>query len=269
MDYSEFIDLVLSGEKKEGPTPSPTKEAQGAYVPEQEIWKPVEGYDYPSEVSNLGGVRIMDNTGATESRILKVSYCHDCRGRRYVGTNLYKGGEKKYALIHRLVADAFLPPAEKSQIYVGFKDGDPYNCRADNLLRCTRSEIRMKDGRMKEITEKWKESKDSHECREVLQYDKSGTFLKEYKDIYEACAAMGVVRTGLARTCCSDHAVCAGYQWKYKGSKKVVKPVPRILQIDEEGNVIDAFYLSKDAETVTGIKAGSIRKAAEEMKGKT
>lgn len=96
-----------------------------------EEWKIIE--DYPNySVSNLGRVR-NDKTG----RILTAHK----RGRRntyYLYVNLFQG-KIIGRLIHRLVAEAFIPnPEQKSE--VNHIDGNTFNNAVDNLEWVSHSE---------------------------------------------------------------------------------------------------------------------------------
>ena len=87
----------------------------------EEIWKTLDGYDYPYEVSNLGQVR--GHYGLLTP--------HDCGTAATVC--LQRNGRSYTKRVHTLVAQAFVPNPE-GLIYVRHKDGDRMNCRADNLV---------------------------------------------------------------------------------------------------------------------------------------
>jgi hypothetical protein len=96
----------------------------------QEIWKPVPGYETRYEVSNYGRIRSFVIGGSRDGseRILRGG---NLRGYRML--ILCKDGEHKSALIHRLVAMAFLgmPPTEKHQ--VNHLNYDKADNRVENL----------------------------------------------------------------------------------------------------------------------------------------
>ena len=96
---------------------------------DKEIWKDIEGYEGLYQVSNLGRVKSLDRI--------------DCRGQHlkgklikplptkqeYVRVGLCKNGIRKHFMIHRLVAQAFIP----QHITVNHKDGNKSNNTVDNL----------------------------------------------------------------------------------------------------------------------------------------
>ena len=103
---------------------------------EQEIWKPIEGFE-GYEVSSEGRIRSWKITGRgrqkpTEPVIKSLRYC-----RRYLCVRMTDSlGIKRTKSVHRLVASAFLPnPNNLPQ--VNHIDECPDNNRSDNLEWCT------------------------------------------------------------------------------------------------------------------------------------
>lgn len=112
---------------------------------DDEIWKPVVGYEGLYEVSNRGRVRSLDRRVfngvgyyVMPGRILKQSKTHI--NKNYQKVLLKKPGEKhKNEKIHRLVAMAFIDkPSGKD--YVNHLDGDKANNNVENLEWCNLSE---------------------------------------------------------------------------------------------------------------------------------
>ena len=98
-----------------------------------EIWRDIEGYDGLYQVSNLGHVKRFYK--ATPPRILKASPNSD----GYPFVKLYYDGKRKHALIHRLVALAFIPnPDNKPE--VNHVDGIKTDNHVDNLEWVTDTE---------------------------------------------------------------------------------------------------------------------------------
>lgn len=99
-----------------------------AYNPDvcdgDEVWKPVKGYEGLYEVSNHGRIRRL---------LWRIVDGRNQNGYRRI--NLCKNGVSKPFLIHRLVAEAFLPNPEGYPI-VNHKDERPGNNRVDNLEWC-------------------------------------------------------------------------------------------------------------------------------------
>ncbi len=103
----------------------------------QEAWKPVAGFETLYEVSNTGHVRSLGNGDKRGSRFgvlvpSKGKYGH-CR------VQLCRDGTKRKALVHQLVAIAFIsePPPECEVNHI---DYDPSNNHVENLQWVTHQE---------------------------------------------------------------------------------------------------------------------------------
>ena len=95
----------------------------------EEIWKDVVGYEGIYKVSNFGNVYSIKN-----KKRLKP-YKNSCNYKR---VNLWLNGRGENAVIHRLVAKAFIPnPLNLPQ--VNHKDENKANNYVDNLEWCTAS----------------------------------------------------------------------------------------------------------------------------------
>ncbi len=101
-----------------------------------EIWKPVEGYENIYEVSSEGRVRSIDRIDSM-GRHHPSCVCKPCYdgGKNYLHVSLYKDGRQKSVNVHRLVAKAFLPTVAGLN-EVNHKDEDKTNNRASNLEWC-------------------------------------------------------------------------------------------------------------------------------------
>lgn len=109
---------------------------------DQEIWKPVVGYEEHYVVSSLGNVRSLDRVtyrdnghGPHPTRIKGRMMKQGIRsGYPYV--NLCVDDKRKKRTVHSLVAEAFLGEGDE----VNHKDGNKLNNHVDNLEWCTRAE---------------------------------------------------------------------------------------------------------------------------------
>ena len=94
----------------------------------KEIWKDIIGFEGVYEISSYGRVRSVKS-----GRILSTSKCGGCRG--YAGVCLSKNGKSYGRLVHRLVAEAFIPLVEGLS-EVNHRDEDKTNNRVENLEWC-------------------------------------------------------------------------------------------------------------------------------------
>ena len=103
-----------------------------------EHWKPVKGYEGLYEVSDLGRVKTVpkkrkNGTGFYMQKEIIMS--QQLKSNGYMGVGLVKDGKHKNALVHRIVAEAFLSnPNNYDQI--NHIDCDKRNNKVENLEWC-------------------------------------------------------------------------------------------------------------------------------------
>lgn len=105
-----------------------------------EVWKDIKGYEGRYQVSNTGRIRSVarvvtwknGEVKTYKSRIMKTK----ARGN-YVGISLYKDYKSKDYMVHRLVAEAFIPNPDNLP-FVNHIDENKENNIASNLEWCTR-----------------------------------------------------------------------------------------------------------------------------------
>jgi len=134
-----------------------------------EIWKDIEGYAGLYEVSNMGQVRSL---WFGKTRILKPGK-NTCG---YLQVNLCKDGKQKMFLVHRLVANAFIPNPQGYPV-INHRDENPLNNSVDNLEFCTRKYNVNFGTALKRRAAKRSKS--------VLQYDMEGHFVKQWPSTHE------------------------------------------------------------------------------------
>ena len=95
-------------------------------------WKDIEGYEGLYQVSNLGEVRSLNYRKKNITRKMKIH----TKITNYQDIQLSKNGKTQVYLIHRLVAEAFIPnPNNFPQI--NHRDENPKNNIWTNLEWCT------------------------------------------------------------------------------------------------------------------------------------
>ena len=174
----------------------------------QEIWKDVIGYEEQYQVSNLGNIRSKNRTIV------------DCLGRRrtlkshkiriqtskigYKQVLLHKDGEARTCLVHRLVAEAFIPKMETNKNEINHKDEDKANNAVDNLEWCDHK-YNINFGTRTEKTSK-----------KVYQYTKNKKKVNEYQSAWEVHRQLGYDQSSICRACNGVKKNAYGYIWSYK-----------------------------------------------------
>ncbi len=92
-----------------------------AFWSANETWRLIEGFPY--EVSSFGNIRRLG-----KSVNLKPAFTHG-----YPHVTLCVDNQKTSARVHVHVAKAFLGPAPFGTTLVAHNDGEPSNCRVDNI----------------------------------------------------------------------------------------------------------------------------------------
>lgn len=95
-----------------------------------EQWKDIFGYDGIYQVSDLGRVR---SKKYGYWRVLKPRNS----GCGYLSVTLSKNGQLRYFLVHRLVAQAFIPNDDESKTQINHRDECKQNNRLWNIEYCT------------------------------------------------------------------------------------------------------------------------------------
>lgn len=111
---------------------------------EQEIWKPIRGFEGLYEVSNLGRIKSLRKTvsrfvNAKLARVQRGEYILKPHAAPYCMATLHdKNGETIVKSVHRIVAETFVPNPMNLPV-VNHKDENKLNNAASNLEWCTQS----------------------------------------------------------------------------------------------------------------------------------
>ena len=124
-----------------------------------ELWKDIKTYEGLYQVSNLGNVKSVDryiyagDNSNHKYQHIKEHYLKLNGGRKYIQVILCKNGKTKAFLVHRLVAEAFIPNPNNLPC-VNHKDENPKNNHVDNLEWCTYSYNNTYNGRIDNCKQK-------------------------------------------------------------------------------------------------------------------
>lgn len=166
---------------------------------EEEIWCPVKNYESLYEVSDQGRVK---SIGYGKERILKPA-----RHTGYLRVYLYKNGEMKTYKIHRLVAQTFIPNPDNLP-QVNHKDENKENNFVQNLEWCDQKYNNNYGTRTQRQAEKL--------SKPVLQYTKSGVFVREWKSTRDVERNLGYLHDHISSCCTGRYKSAYNFIWKFK-----------------------------------------------------
>ena len=168
----------------------------------QEIWKDVKDYEGLYQVSNTGKVRSLKR-----HIILKPSHNH----KGYLHIILYKNAKSKVGIIHRLVAEAFIPNLENKP-QVNHINGIKTDNNSDNLEWCTNAENQRHAFALGLQTNV---GNDNPKVRKINQYDLQGNFIKCWNSFYDIEHTLNFSRSSIWRCCTHKYKQSHGYIWRY------------------------------------------------------
>jgi hypothetical protein len=170
-----------------------------------EIWKTTENEGY--EVSDTGKIRSVGKN--KHNKILKPTL--NKKGYEVVYTsNINKHGYKETKLLHRLVAEAFIPnPENKPQ--VNHKDGNKTNNKVSNLEWVTNLENHIHKLENNLVPE-------SHVPKRIGKFNNEGNLINTYDSLYQAAISLGLKgKRGYEISRCAKglRKTFKGFAWKY------------------------------------------------------
>ena len=186
----------------------------------QEIWKDIKGYESCYQVSNFGRVRSITR---------KVKTFHGVRTSKgqllkplktntgYYRIDLKQNQKDKYMLIHRLVAETFIPNPNNYPV-VNHIDGDITNNKSSNLEWCTQShniKEAFRLGRAKVYKHHYIDGTLPCTPIKVLQFSNQNTFIKKYSSIKEASQKTNTSSKGISRCCRNLQKTANNFYWRY------------------------------------------------------
>lgn len=180
----------------------------------QEIWKDIKNYEGYYQVSNLGNVKSLSRKIGNKyykSKMLKKS---DNRG--YLQVQLWKHSNMKWSLIHRLVAEAFIPNPEH-KLQVNHIDGNKSNNEVSNLEWVSRSENQLHSYHVLKTkpSMKGRFGKTHVRAVKVNQFDKNGNFIKTWDSIIEASKKVGIPACCITNCAKLRRKSAGNFIWEY------------------------------------------------------
>lgn len=179
----------------------------------EEIWKDIKGYEGFYQVSNLGRVRSVDrwvngNHINCDFQFVKGKLRKLRKNKNgYWIVILRKNSSHKGFLVHRLVAEAFIPNPN-SLPYINHKDENPENSVVDNLEWCT-ALYNLEYSDVPKRIAKFK-------FRRVIQFDKDMNEIRRWNSLKEAAKSINRAQQNISKCCRGKVDTCGGYKWRYE-----------------------------------------------------
>ena len=173
-----------------------------------EVFKDIKGYEGLYQISNYGRVKSLNYNNTGKERILIPG-----KGRSgYLQVKLCKKGKQKNHLVHRLVAQAFMPNPDNLP-EVNHKDEDKSNNNVNNLEFCSRQyNVNYGTGHQRSNETQTNGSK----SKIVLQYNMDGVLIAEYPSIMEVQRQLGFNQGYICHCCNGRFNKAYGFIWHYK-----------------------------------------------------
>ena len=191
-----------------------------------EIWKTAiyddEIYEGLYKVSNLGRIKNLNYRNTGKERLMNPSE----NGKGYLRVGLRKNGETNFCLVHRLVAETFLPnPEGKPHINhkIQGKKGKSMNMvffNKDGTIDKERTTIEWvtpkENNDYGTRNERIAKANTNGKCsKRVLQFTLDGKFVREWESTAE-CGRNGFNFGAVAACCRGEKTQYKGFKWEYE-----------------------------------------------------
>ncbi len=233
-----------------------------------EIWKDINGYEGLYQVSSKGRIRSLDKSyvdsigrlGTKQGKII----AQRINNYGYHQIHLVKDGKSKTFLVHRLMAEAFIPNPENLPC-INHKDENRNNNDLKNLEWCTYQYNNNYGSAPKKRIQKTRgkvyKNGISRPAKVIVQYNLDGEVVNVFSEGSKEVERILGFNSGAINKCCKrkeNHITYKGFVWRYKGdSFDVIPQKPKrhqkyVIKIDNFGNEIDRYKSVSEA----GVKNG-------------
>ena len=193
------------------------------------LWKPVKNYEGLYEISDAGTVRSKDRKIDTKirhvsQRIIKGKELKpNLKKNGYFTVDLCKNGKITTTLVHRLVAEAFIPNPHNRK-YVNHIDSDRTNNKAANLEWVTSSENRVHGIQYGDVVFRQTKAVFCVEKKMLFEQSKlaAAWVIENFPE--RTAGQQKVVANNIRRACNGITPKAYGFTWQYhKGSTTIPK----------------------------------------------
>lgn len=174
---------------------------------EKEIWKDVKGFEGKYQVSNYGNVKSLNWKRANCEKLLYLKK----HNKGYRQVELVMNGKPRMYLVHRLVAQAFIPNPNNKP-FINHIDANKENNHLENLEWCTQSE-NVRHSML--LNDNQGNSKRVFRREHILQTSKDGQVIKIWDKCIDIKTELGYNQTSIFECCEGKRKTAYGYKWQY------------------------------------------------------
>ncbi|QEE50332.1 hypothetical protein FUA48_12310 [Flavobacterium alkalisoli] len=191
---------------------------------ENEIWRDVLNYEGCYQISNLGRVKsverkVKSSRSKTGYRTIKEKLMTPLLSKYgYYRVHLMKEGKSFIAMVHRLIAEAFIPnPNNKPQVnHINLIRTDN---RIENLEWMTNKENMRhawdNNSANKEAIKKATIIAQERNKKAVIQYNVNMEIVKTFLSIKDASEECNIRHSNIGMCCSGKIKTAGGFIWKY------------------------------------------------------
>ena len=128
----------------------------------------------------------------------------------YLTVSLHENCKQKSYLVHRLVAEAFIPNIDH-KLTVNHRNGNKFDNSVKNLEWATHLE-----NNHRAVNTGLVDLHNQTTCKSVQMFTKAGEFVAEFRSVADASRYIGKTRYSIRSVCGKPNRTCGGYVWKFK-----------------------------------------------------
>lgn len=162
------------------------------------MWIPIPNYEDRYLISNFGNVKSIKRNVIVKPDVTKDNY---------FAVRLYNNTGSEHRLLHRLIAECFIPlPDSENKYEIDHIDNNRQNNNISNLRWVTHKENLDKSFDLKN---------QRRNKRVVYQYDLNGNLVAEYESVNDAFRKTGIRHIS---ECCLKrrYKTTGGFIWRYE-----------------------------------------------------
>lgn len=176
----------------------------------KEIWKNIDGYDEKYMISSLGRVKALNYHRSGKEKIMSP----ELMKKGYLRALLQKDSIRERIMVHRLVAQAFIPNPDNKP-YIDHINTDKSDNRVENLRWVTSKENCNNPATLTKYRDR--KGYRVYNSKPVLQFSDNGIFIDIF-DCSQTANRFTGIDHGVIRGCCNHNygrKTAGGFRWEY------------------------------------------------------